>query len=239
MTFQNTPIPTAFILAGGLGTNLRPAVSDRPKSLALVQGRPFLAHQIDILKSQEVSKFILCTGHMADMVEELFPAQSNKIEIIHSRESEQLGTGGALRLALDKTNPDEQLFLALNGDTFCDFNLQEFHRWFEEKGAASSMLLSEVDDARRYGVVETDDKDRVVQFQEKDQTRVGKAWINAGIYLLRREAIKNIAINSKISLEREIFPVWMQDGLYAYKGGTRFLDIGRPESYVLAQEYDL
>ena len=138
MISENTPAPVAIILAGGLGTNLRSAISDRPKALALVQGRPFLAHQIDVLKRQGISRFILCTGYMANMVEEQFPAQSNDMEIIHSRETEPLGTGGALRFALEKISPDEQPVLALNGDTFCDFNLQEFRRWFEQKDARYS-----------------------------------------------------------------------------------------------------
>ena len=232
-------MPTALILVGGLGTKLRPSVSDRPKSLALVQGQPFLSFQIERLKRHGIRKIVLCTGYMAEMIEETFPQEETETTIIHSREVMPLGTGGALRLGLEKTGLDEDPILALNGDTFCDFDLGEFIVWHKEKKSQASILLAEVDNPDRYGTVETMQDGRVVEFREKDADQSSSVWINAGVYLFCRSIILDVDLNQKFSLEKDLFPSWLDKGIYAYKGGRRLLDIGTPESYSLAQEYDV
>ena len=100
--------PSALILVGGFGTRLRSVVDDRPKALADVGGRPFLAWQLDLLAGQGVREAVLCTHHMSEMIEAVFPAGPfGSLSIQYSREPAPLGTGGALRLGLTRLPPDD------------------------------------------------------------------------------------------------------------------------------------
>src|SRR5687767_11942785 len=115
---------TAAILAGGFGSRLQSAVADRPKALAEVAGRPFLAWQLDWLASVGVRRAVICSGYLGDMVEQCFGKSHGNVALVYSRESEPLGTGGALRAALGSI--DSGTTLVLNGDSLCDADLIDF-----------------------------------------------------------------------------------------------------------------
>jgi len=225
---------TALILAGGMGTRLREAVSDRPKVLAPVNGRPFLASLLDRLADAGVRRVVLCTGYLAHQVTEAFKAEFRGMQLLYSREEEPLGTGGALRLALPLLRCDP--VLVLNGDSFCDADLGAFLRQHLEAGSPASLVLTRVADVARYGSVETDPAARVLSFSEKG-ARSGEGTINAGIYLLSRGVLEGIPAGKAVSLEREVFPELIGRGLHAFAGGSRFIDIGVPADYHAAQAY--
>jgi D-glycero-alpha-D-manno-heptose 1-phosphate guanylyltransferase len=125
---------TGAILAGGLGTRLRSVVSDRPKVLALVRGKPFLAYLLDQLGEAGIRRVVLLTGYKGEQIEETFGSRYGDIQLEYSAETEPLGTAGALRLALPKlfaaptSNGDQAAgtVLMLNGDSFCAADLNEF-----------------------------------------------------------------------------------------------------------------
>jgi D-glycero-alpha-D-manno-heptose 1-phosphate guanylyltransferase len=223
----------AAILSGGLGTRLRTVVADRPKVLAEVNGRPFLAFLLDQLAKAGVDSVVLCTGYMGEKVEEVFGAAHGEIRLTYSHEPEPLGTGGALRLAL--TDLHSQTVLVMNGDSYCEADLSQFGRWHRDKGAQSSVLLTEVPDTARFGSVQVSDEGRVERFEEKGG-RSGPGWINAGIYLLARERIGEIPPGKFLSLEREVFPEWVGCDFYGYQSSGRFLDIGTPSDYASARK---
>jgi NDP-sugar pyrophosphorylase family protein len=231
--------PTALILAGGMGTRLRSAVADRPKALALIKGRPFLAWQLDGLARQGVRRVVLCTHYMSEMIEASFPPglQTNGMEIIHSREPEPLGTGGALRLALDVAGEGDEEFLALNGDSFCAVDLPAFMATHHRHHAAATLLLAKVEDVGRYGAVDTDATGHITAFREKDPGRQDAGWINAGTYLLSRHILQTLSSGEPSSLERDLFARLVGHGLYGHKTEAPFLDIGTPESYAEAESY--
>ena len=227
-------IPVA-ILAGGLGTRLRPAVGDRPKVVAEVAGRPFLAHLLAWLAAQGFRDVVLCTGHGADAVETAAArARPEPMRLRASREREPLGTGGALRRALPLLEGDA--LLAMNGDSFCDADLAAAWAWHRARDAEATLVLVEVPDAMRYGRVEVDDEGRVRRFTEK-QAGVGAGWINAGIYLLARSRVAALPEGVPLSLERDVFPAWVGRGLHGYRTRARFLDIGTPQSYARASRF--
>lgn len=224
----------ALILAGGLGTRLRSAVADRPKALAEVAGRPFLAWQLEMLSAAGVQHAILCTGYRGEMIRETFGPTFAGMQLDYSREHQPLGTGGALRAALSLT--DAETLLVLNGDSFCHIDLAALARQHQTNGAAASLVLTHVENTSRYGRVETDAAGRVTRFTEKgDSNQPG--WINAGVYLLQREVIESIAPVGQVSLERQVFPNWIGRGLYGQRCGGEFIDIGTPESYAQADEF--
>ncbi len=240
MQARKAKTSVALVLAGGLGTRLSETVSDAPKALAEIAGRPFLAWQLDELAKNGITQVILCTQHMSDMIEATFPADTrlkNGIQITYSREMTPLDTGGALRLAVEQVPSDESVVLAVNGDTFCNFDLAAMFRAHNFSRANATLLLSEVNDASRYGSVDARDDGYVTAFNEKSDLGDGAGWISAGVYLICLEALRTLPLGRRVSLEHEVFPNWIGKGLYAFRGGSHFLDIGTPASLARAETY--
>jgi D-glycero-alpha-D-manno-heptose 1-phosphate guanylyltransferase len=225
---------TALVLAGGFGTRLRSVISDRPKVLADVHNRPFITYLLDQLVDSGVRNAVLCTGYMADLVEKTLGKSYRGMRLRYSCETEPLGTGGALRLALSQVDSD--LVLAMNGDSYCDADLKTFIEWHTTQDFLGSLLLTNVDDTGRYGLVRTDEAGRVLSFEEKGSVS-GPSWINAGIYLLPRELLTEIALGSAVSLERDMLPNWIQQSFGGFQCPSQFLDIGLPESYAETEAF--
>lgn len=223
---------TAVILAGGFGTRLRSVVSDRPKVLAEVGGRPFLGYLLDQLVAEDVKSVVLCTGYLGEQVQDRLGTHYRTLALQYSREPQPLGTGGALRLALPMLDTDS--VLVMNGDSYCDTRLDAFANWHAGRRPPATILLAETDDTRRYGRVQVDDQGRVLRFSEKTDD-MDPGLVNAGIYLLSRTLIGSIAFGRAVSLEREVFPDWIGRGLCGFRGDGRLWDIGIPESYARAE----
>jgi NDP-sugar pyrophosphorylase family protein len=221
------------VLAGGFGTRLLPVVSDRPKALAEIHGRPFLAYLLDQLSSAGSSRVVLCTGHRGEQIEQAFGERYRSLEISYSREMRPLGTGGAVRLALPYLPSDP--VLVMNGDSFCGTDLRSFWDWHYTRGCQATMLLAEVPNTQRYGSVKTSADGAVTEFVEKKHG--GPGSINAGVYLLSRQVIDSIPEDTAVSLEHDIFPGLMSHGLYGYQERGRFLDIGTPEDFAAAEQF--
>jgi NDP-sugar pyrophosphorylase family protein len=224
----------ALILAGGLGTRLRSVVSDRPKVLAPVNGKPFLSYLLDQLIIADFHNVILCTGYKGEMVREAFGSHYKGLNIRYSREPEPLGTGGALRYALPMI--EEDTVLVMNGDSFVDIKLADYLSWHFKNEYDSSIVLVKISETDRYGRVEIGENIRVIHFEEK-KVCTGPGWINAGIYLIRKEFIEKIQPTQRISLEKEILPALIDKRLYVYPQETGFIDIGIPESLSIANSF--
>jgi NDP-sugar pyrophosphorylase family protein len=145
-----------------------------------------------------------------------------------------LGTAGAVRLALPLLTSDS--VLVMNGDSLCQTRLDNFWASHSTRGANSTLLLTQVSDTSRYGRVHVDAEGRVIRFEEKNG-KGGPGWINAGVYLLKRRLLEMIPASGAVSLEREMFPAWIGRGLYGYQSEGRFIDIGTPEAYGLAEQF--
>lgn len=224
---------TAAVLAGGLGTRLRPAVDDRPKALAPVAGRPFLAYVLDRLAAAGVRHVVLCTGYRGAQIRACFGDHYCGLRLAYSQEPAPLGTAGSLGLALPHLASDP--VLVVNGDSACEADLGEFLGWHAARRAAASLALARVPDALRYGRVDVDAAGAVLRFEEKGEG--GPGWINGGVYLLGRALLDAIPAGCPCSLEREVFPTWVGRGLHGWRGGGRFLDIGVPEDYAIAPRF--
>jgi histidinol-phosphate phosphatase family protein len=225
---------TAVVLAGGLGTRLRSVVGDRPKGLAQIGGRPFLAFLLDRLDAAGVRDVVLCTGYLGAQVKETFGDRYRRLRLTYSQEQSPLGTGGALRLAAPLLASDP--VLALNGDSYCDADLPALLNWHRAHRAEATLLLTHVPDTQRYGRVNVDESGRILEFVEKGRLG-GPGWVNAGIYLLGQRLLQNIPATGAVSLEREVFPAWIGRRLCGCSGSGQFLDIGTPESYASAEAF--
>ncbi len=227
----------AVIFAGGFGTRLQGVLRDRPKPLAIVGEKPFLAWLLDWLAAAGVRRATLCTGYLAEMIEAELGSQHGSVALQYVRETQPRGTGGALMDALAHTT--SQTVLALNGDSLCLADLNDFVAAHGRLGSPASLLLTQVDDVSRYGQVEIDRAGRVRQFVEKGGTpRSG--WINAGVYLLDRDVLNCYAgREGLVSLEREIFPDLIDQAklLGIQAANSRFIDIGTPETLAAAESF--
>jgi NDP-sugar pyrophosphorylase family protein len=126
--------------------------------------------------------------------------------------------------------------LALNGDSFCDLDLGNFYADQTRRSAPVMMALSQADDVSRYGQVQVEPNGRVVEFREKEG-RNGPGWINAGVYLISRQLLAAIPEGKSVSLERELLPNWLRDGVFAFAVNGRFIDIGTPQSLIKAESF--
>lgn len=224
----------AAILAGGFGTRLRSVVSDRPKIMADVNGRPFLSYLIDQLRGIGVREVTLCLGYMAECVQDYFGPSYGDVELHYSIEREPAGTGGALALAEPLLNAES--IMVMNGDSYVDTDLSAFTQWYSRKQHEAGILCIEVEDTSRYGSIEFGKDDEITAFREKEGSK-GPGWINAGIYLIATRLITSLPTGVKYSLERDFFPSLVGGGLFGFRGEGRFIDIGTPESYSMATEF--
>ena len=225
---------TAVILAGGQGTRLREVMANRPKVLAEVSGRPFLSFLLDQLVAAGITHVTLCTGYLGEQIETAYSSRYKNIVLTYSRESSPLDTAGAIRQALPLlgTGP----VLVMNGDSFCDVDFHAYWAAYCSKGVEGMLLLTEVTDTTSFGRVQTDASDRILLFSEKGRDP-GAGWINAGIYLLSHSLLLLIPANRRVSLEREMFPSWVERGLYASCVHAPFIDIGTPDAYLNAERF--
>lgn len=225
----------ALILAGGRGTRLREVVDDRPKPLAEVAGRPFLAWLLMALRVRKVNRVILATGYKHEMISDYFgDGCEYGLELVYMPEPTPLGTGGAVRHALSAVQSER--LMVLNGDSYCPFDLDLLSHQHTISDAKISLWLVQMDDCSRYGAVEIDADGCIVTFKEKTPN-LKAGYINAGVYLIEKQVLKNLPLNEKISLETDVFPKWVGHGLVGVVGQGPFLDIGTPESYELAATY--
>ncbi|HEY7309373.1 MAG TPA: nucleotidyltransferase family protein [Gemmataceae bacterium] len=226
---------TAAILAGGLGTRLRSRIADRPKVLAPVRGRPYLAYLLDQLAEARVRRVVLLTGYLADQIRTAFGETYAGLHLTYSDEPSPRGTAGALRDALPHL-PSSSVLL-LNGDSFCAASLLDFRAFHRRCCADLILVLTRVEDSSRYGRVCVAPDGRILRFEEKNQA-AGAGWVNAGIYLLQRSLIEEIPADGPASLERDLFPMWAAGKrCCAFLSGAPFLDIGTPESYAQAEAF--
>ena len=214
---------------------MRPVVGDQLKVLAPVLQRPYLTYVLDRLAETGCGEVVLLTGHRADLIHQALGETYGGMRLVHSAEPTPLGTGGALRRALPHLT--SRLVLLLNGDSWCDVSLGDLCSFHRRRATRLSLVLSPSADCARYGRVRVAADGRVKEFGEKSEA--GGGWINAGIYLLDRGLIQEIAEGTPVSLERELLPTWVsrRERVHGFFCTGRFIDIGTPESYAKAERF--
>jgi D-glycero-alpha-D-manno-heptose 1-phosphate guanylyltransferase len=221
----------AVVLAGGLGARIRSVAADRPKVMIEIAGRPFLEILLERLEAGGLTRVILATGYLHSMVESHFGTRFRNIEIVYARESQPLGTGGAVWNALRSATQDD--VLVCNGDTFFDVDLRAFYQFHLSMKSDASMALKRMRNFDRYGTVQID-KERIVGFREKQPAQEG--WINGGVYLLHRPSLRRFPMPGKFSIESDFFEKCVKQlRIGAFVSDAYFIDIGIPEDCARAQ----
>ena len=198
---MKTPMK-AFILAGGLGTRLRPLTYEIPKLLIPLQGKPILEHTLDLFRRHSVSEIFLAVGYKAEQFKEYFgDGKKLGLKINYIIEETPLGTGGALRLAKDHLR---NTFFMCNGDELKEINLDLLYKFHKEQGALATIALTEVEDTSQFGVVELD-KHKIKRFVEKPKPEEAPSHlINSGFYIFEPDVVNLIPEGRAVSLERGI-----------------------------------
>lgn len=223
----------AIVLAGGLGARLQTVLSDMPKPMAPIQGKPFLAYLLDYLQIQGVTRVVLSIHYLGEKIRAYFRSHYHGIDIQYTEESELLGTGGAVLNALSVIPEKNKPCFVLNGDTFFKLNYQAMYEYHDQHTASFSMALRVMDECSRYGKVLVDQQ-TIVAFHEKGEC--GSGLINAGVYLINPELISTFDLPRKFSIEKDfIIPYLKELRPKAYITEDYFIDIGLPQDYARAE----
>jgi len=224
----------AVILAGGLGTRLKDVVSELPKPLAAVNGRPFLEYLLDYLYAWGIKHIVLSVSYKYELIISHFAKSYKGMDISYAIEDKALGTGGAISYALPFIEGDEAFII--NGDSFFDAPLDKFYSFHNTNDAGASLCLCYKDNASRYGSVVIDASQRVLSFSEKRNDPAG-GYINAGIYLFNKGVYQAYSPGENYSAEKHSFPSMARDNvLYGFAVDAYFIDIGIAEDYKKAQD---
>lgn len=219
----------AIVLAGGFGTRLRSCVDNLPKPLAPIGGKPFLHYLLDYLYANGVHRAIISTGYLADYIEEQIGRTYRGMVVDYCREESPLGTGGAIKKALDMCS--EEYAVAVNGDSFFDVDLFEMQNFHRESGCPLTIAARKVPWAENSGFL-TIENGRLSGFREKGVKSAG--LINGGIYFINKNLLDSIE-EKKFSFEKLIL-----EGGYCPVAVTEsngyFIDIGIPENYKKAEK---
>jgi len=225
----------AIVLVGGEGTRLRPLTEDVPKPALTLVDRPFLAYMVEWLAGHGVEEVVLACGFLPDVLRQALGGEEHAgTRLTYVVEPERRGTAGAIRFAaeaLDGRLGDR--FLALNGDVLTDLDLSALLRAHEERRARATIALYPVEDSAAFGLVRTAADGAVEEFTEKTGEQV-PGEVNAGAYVLERSVLDLIPPGREVSIEREVFPRLVGDGLSALCLGGYWMDIGTPERYLQA-----
>jgi mannose-1-phosphate guanylyltransferase len=221
----------ALILAGGEGTRLRPLTSTVPKPVVPLVDRPFIVFMLDWLRGHGVDDVVMSCGHLASGVRNVLgDGSAFGIRLRYVEEPEPLGTGGAVKFA--ESLLDER-FLMLNGDVLTDLDISAQLSLHDMRDAQATLALTPVEDPSAYGLVRTLADGQVTGFVEKPAPdQIDTHNISAGIYVLERSVLDLLEPDRPASIERDVFPRLVGDGLYAYVGEGYWLDIGTPERYL-------
>ncbi len=222
------------ILCGGMGSRLASVVDDCPKPMAQINNRPFLDILIEYFAKFGFARFILCAGHMSQVIQNYYKCKDSPLEFVISNEYIPLGTAGSVKNAEKFINTDP--FLVTNGDSFCPVDLAEFYEFHSAKQSLLSMVAVESESTDDCGSVTVDDSQRIVSFEEKKQKNQ-KSCVNAGIYLFRKKILSLIPDEIKFSLEYDLFPGLANRDSYAFLSGEKLIDIGTPQRYEQAKKY--
>jgi len=223
----------ALILVGGEGTRLRPLTSTIPKPVVPLVDRPFISYMLEWLRAHGVEDVVMSCGFLASGVRNVLGDGSGLgIRLRYVEEPRPLGTAGAAKFA--ESLLDERFFM-LNGDVLTDLDLSSQLAQHEETRARGTLALIGVEDPSAYGLVRLNDNRSVKEFLEKPSPdQIDTNLISAGAYVLEREVLDLVPPDTNASIERDVFPVLVGDGLYGFAGEGYWLDIGTPDRYLQA-----
>jgi mannose-1-phosphate guanylyltransferase len=223
----------AVVIAGGLGTRMRPLTYTRPKPLIPLLNKEMILHVLDRLP-REIIDVILPVNYMVDRMQQFFKENDVGRDVRIVEEKTPLGTGGALK-NVEQLLGDE--FLVFNGDVISSINVTDMVRQHEKYAGIATIAVWEVENPSSFGAVDLRQGNRITRFVEKPRgNEAPSKLINAGVYVLERETLKFIPGGKQVSIEREVFPKLIRKGLYGYRFEGYWADAGTLKNYIRAMK---
>lgn len=224
----------AVVMAGGEGSRLRPLTVGRPKPMVPVVNKPVMQHILELLKRHGYTDVVVTLQYMADYIQDYFGnGQPYGVKLQYAVEEAPLGTAGSVRNAsayLDNKSP----ILVISGDALTDFDLPRIVEWHRQRKALATMVLYRVPNPLEYGVIVTDDEDRVTRLHEKPSWgEVVSDTVNTGIYVFDPAILDMIEPGHSVDWSKDIFPQLLEKGasLYGYVAEGYWCDIGNLTEY--------
>lgn len=232
----------AVIIAGGLGTRLRPLTYNTPKPIVPVANVPFVVHQIELLKTHGIKEIILNLHYLSHEIKAVLGDGKNLgVKLYYSIEERALGTAGAVKNAEQYFDKDPMI--VFNGDVLTDINISQIINFHKKNKAKATLTLTRVEDPTAYGLILTDKEGRITNFIEKPSWEEVAKYnsantINAGIYVIDPKLFKDVPTGVEYSFERQLFPSLLsrKEPMYAYVSDRYWIDIGKPTQYQQAHE---
>ena len=223
----------ALILVGGLGSRLKNKVPHLPKPMAPIGDKPFLELLMKRLNNHGFKKIILCTGYKSELIRNHFSNNYRNMTIAYSNEQKSLGTGGAIKIALDIIDSNEDIFI-FNGDTFFEIDYFKFKNFHKENDFSLTIALKNMNEFDRYGSVDIDRNFRIHNFNEKEYRKEG--LINSGVYLTTYETLAKLPKKEVFSFEYDFLNQNVNKLRFGgYISNGFFIDIGIPQDYEKAK----
>lgn len=222
----------AIIMAGGVGTRLKPLTNEIPKPMIPIIDKPVMEYILKLLKKHNITDIAVTVGYKAEKIMEYF-GNGNRfgVDINYFVEKEPLGTAGSVRGALNFIQDE---VVIISGDAYTNINLDELIHAHREKNARVTIAVTRVNNAMGYGLVKVDEKGQIVKFIEKPTTPIA-GLVNTGIYVINRELVKNFR-EGFLDFGMDVFPN-LKSGLYAHTTNCYWSDIGTLGSYYLTNHY--
>jgi len=221
----------AIILAGGYGTRLRSVINNVPKPMAPIAGKPFLELLLNYYSNFEFNRVIISLGYMHEKIISYFGDSFNGMELVYEVESKPLGTGGAIRAALDQCLNDH--VFVFNGDTFIELDLGKLQTLWESNNFPV-IVGKQMNKTSRYSQIEVIDG-KIEGFIENHDGGIG--IINAGCYLIAKQQLDKYKVGDKFSFETDYLPSYVKNNnMNVFVTQGHFIDIGVPEDYYRAQK---
>ena len=221
------------VLCGGFGSRLRSVIADRPKPMAMINGRPFLSILVDRLVEQGCRRIVFGAGHKSAWITDYF-AHDSRFQAVYSVESQPLGTGGAVALCRPQLHSAD--VVVCNGDTYCEVDIAHVLDEHRRSGCAATIVLVPSDERQDGGAVSLGADHRVRSFAEK---RSAGAYLNAGLYVFRLDVLYRMTPDMPLSLEHDVFPALVPQGVHGVIVHTPLYDIGTPERLDLFRTRDV
>ncbi|NEQ74142.1 MAG: NTP transferase domain-containing protein [Okeania sp. SIO2C9] len=229
----------AVLMAGGSGTRLRPLTCDLPKPMVPILNRPIAEHIINLLKKHQIREIIATLHYLPDVMREYFQDGSQfGVEMTYAVEEEQpLGTAGCVKNIAELL---DETFLVISGDTITDFDLTTAIEFHKKNNSKATLVLTRVPNPIEFGVVITDEKQRIKRFLEKPSTsEIFSDTVNTGTYILEPEILNYLPDNQESDFSKELFPLLLDknEPMYGYIAEGYWCDVGHLDAYREAQ-YD-
>ena len=225
-------VTEAIILAGGFGSRLSSLISNIPKPMAVLNNKPFLEYQLDYLIDNGISRVIISVGYKKEVIIDYFADNYKSLEIIYSKEDEPLGTGGAIKYAIERVKGN--LTYIINGDTFFKLDLKKMLQFHDNNNSFFTIAIKEQEKTKSYGNLVLNKNMRIVDFEEKVAI---SRYINGGVYLVEKDTFKQLNSPNTFSIEKDFFPKYVKSkNFYGYLSKNYFVDIGTPNRFVQADK---